>query len=53
MKNTLTEIQNILQGINSIVDEAKNQTSDLECKEAKSTQSEQKKEFKNNDGKLP
>ena len=44
MKATLTEMKNNLQGINSKVDEAENQISDLECKEAKNTQSEQKEE---------
>ena len=44
MKNTLTEIKNNLHGINSRKDEAKNQISDLEYKEAKNTQSEQQKE---------
>ena len=43
MKDTLTEMKNNLQGINSKVDEAENQISDLECKEAKNTQSEQQK----------
>ena len=52
MKDTLTEMKNNLQGINSKVDEAENQISDLECKEAKNTQSEQQKEkmiFENGD----
>ena len=35
MKDTLTEIKNNLQGVNSRVKEAKNQNSDLEYKEAK------------------
>ena len=39
MKDTLTEIKNNLHGINSRVDEAKNQISDLELKEAKNNQS--------------
>ena len=39
MKDTLIEIKNNLQGINSRVDEAKNQISDLELKEAKNNQS--------------
>ena len=43
MKNTLTERKNNLQGINSRVDEAKNQISDLEYKEEKNTQPEQQK----------
>ena len=44
MKDTLIEIKNNLQGINSKVDEAKNQINDLEHKEAKNNQSEQQKE---------
>ena len=36
-------MKNNLWGINNRVDEAKNQISDLEYKEAKATQSEQKK----------
>ena len=44
MKDTLIEIKNNLQGINSRVDEAENQLSDLEHKEAKNNQSEQKEE---------
>ena len=40
MKDTLIEIKNQLQEINSRVDEAKNQISDLEHKEAKNNQSE-------------
>ena len=44
MKDTLTEMKNNLQGINSRVYEAKNQISNLEYKEAKNTQSEQQKE---------
>ena len=43
MKDTLTENNN-LQGISSRVDEAENQISDLEYKEAKNTQSEQQEE---------
>ena len=35
MKDTLTEIQNNLQGNNSRVDEAENQINDLEHKETK------------------
>ena len=46
MKDTLTEMNNNLQGINSRVDEAKNQISNLEYKEAKDTQSDQQKEKK-------
>ena len=41
--HTLTEMKNNLQGINSTVDEAKNQISGLEYKKAKITQSEQQK----------
>ena len=41
MKDTLIEIRNNLQGNNSRVDEAKNQTNDLEHKEAKNNQLEQ------------
>ena len=41
MKVTVTEIKKSLQGINSGVDEAKNQIDDLEHKEAKNNQSEQ------------
>ena len=37
-------MKNNLQGINSRVDEAENQISDLEYKEAKNTQSEQQEE---------
>ena len=40
MKETLIDMNN-LQGINSSVDEAENQISDLEYKEAKNPQSEQ------------
>ena len=51
MKDTLTEIKNNLQGINSRVDEAKNQINDLEYKEAKNNQSEQQegKRIQNNE----
>ena len=42
VKDTLLEIKNNLQGNNSRVDEAENQINDLECKEAKNKQSEQK-----------
>ena len=46
MKDTLNEMKNNLQGINSRVDEAKNQISNLEYKEAKKNQTnEEKKEF--------
>ena len=41
MKDTLVEIKNNLQGINSRVDEVKNQINDLEHKEAKNNPSEQ------------
>ena len=44
MKDTLTEMKNPLQGINSTVDEAENQISNLEYKAAKNTQSEQQKQ---------
>ena len=44
MKDTLMEIKNDLQGINSRVDEAKNQTNNLEYKKAKNSQSKQQKE---------
>ena len=44
MKDTLIEIKNNLQGINSRVDEAENQISNLEYKAAKNTQSEQQKQ---------
>ena len=51
MKDALIEIKNNLQGNNSTVDEAKNQSNDLEHKEAKNNQSEEttirKKESKN------
>ena len=43
----INEIKNNLQGNNSRVDEAENQINDLECKEAKNTQSEQQVEKKN------
>ena len=48
MKETLVEIKNNLQGINSRVDEARNQISVLEHKEAKTTiqNSRKKKELK-------
>ena len=44
MKDTLTEMKNSLQGINSRKDEAKNQMNDLGYKEAKTTQQEQQEE---------
>ena len=40
-KDSLTEINNNLQGNNSRVDEAKNQINDLEHKEEQNNQSEQ------------
>ena len=43
-KDTLTEINNNLQGDNSRVDEANNQINDLEHKEAKNNQSEPEEE---------
>ena len=47
MKVTLSEIKKNLQGINSTVDEAKNQINDLEHKEAKTTNQNNKKKKKN------
>ena len=44
MKDTLIEINNNLWGIDSRVDEAKDQISNLEHKEAKTNQSEQQEE---------
>ena len=44
MKDTLTKMKNSVQGINSRVDKAKNQISDLEYKEAKNTLLEQEEE---------
>ena len=44
MKDTLIKIKNNLQGNNSTVDKAKNQINDLEYKEAKNNQSEQREE---------
>ena len=45
MNDTLTEMKNNLQGINSRIDDVKNQIRDLAYKEAKKpTQSEQRKE---------
>ena len=54
MKVILSEIKENLQGTNSRVDEAKNQISDLEHREEKNFQSEQKvkKELKNNEDRL-
>ena len=44
MKDTLIEIKNNLQGINSRVEEAKNEIRDLEHKKPKNNPSEQQKE---------
>ena len=44
MKNTLTEMKNMLQGISNGVDEAEDQIRDLEYKKTENTQSEQQKE---------
>ena len=44
IKNILTKMKNTLQGINSGVDEAKDEIRDLEDKEAKSTELEQQEE---------
>ena len=41
MTDTLTEIKNNLQGNNSRVNQAENQSNDMEHKEAKNNQSEQ------------
>ena len=41
MKDIVIEINNILQGNNSRVDEAKNQINDMQHKEAKNNQSGQ------------
>ena len=50
MMYTLNEMKNNLQGINSRVDEAKNQISDLEYKEPKNNQSErEEKRIQKND----
>ena len=46
MKDTLIEIKNNLQGINSRVDEAENQISNLKYEEAQNTQSEQQESKK-------
>ena len=45
--DTLMETKDTLQGINSRVDETKNQISNFKYKEAKNTQSEEQKEKKN------
>ena len=47
MKDTLAEMKNNLQGLNSRVDEAENQINDLEHKQAE--QQEEKKIQKNED----
>ena len=47
MKDTLTEIQNNLQGNNSRVDIAENQISDMEHKESKKTNQLEQQEKKN------
>ena len=47
MKNTLTEIKNILWGNNNWVDKAEDQVSDLEDKVAENTHTKQQKEKKN------
>ena len=44
MKDTLIKIKKNLQGNNNRMDETKNQTNDLEYKEAENKQSEQKEE---------
>ena len=44
MGNTLNEMKNILQGINSRVDETENRINNLEDKEAENAQSEQQEE---------
>ena len=44
MKDMLIEMKSNLQKINSRIDDAKNQISDVEYKEAKNTQSGQQKE---------
>ena len=46
MKYILTEMKTMLQGINSRINEAKNQISNLEYKEAKNSQSKHQKEKK-------
>ena len=55
MKITLSKIKKNLQGINSGVDEAKNQINDLEHKEEKKTfnqDSKKKKRIQQNEGRL-
>ena len=44
MKDTLTEINSTLQGFNSCIAEAEDQTSSLKDKGAQNTQSKQQKE---------
>lgn len=44
IKDTLTEMKNNSQGIDSRIDDANNQISDLEYKKEKNTQSEQQKD---------
>ena len=44
MKNTLTDMKNILQGINNGVNEAEDHIRVLENKKAENTQSEQREE---------
>ena len=44
MRNILTEMKTILQGINSGADEAEDQIRDLEGKKPENIQSEQQKE---------
>lgn len=44
MKDTIAKMKNNLQGFNSRVDEAENQVSNLEYKEAENTQSKQQRE---------
>ena len=44
MKDTLNEMKNNFQGINSRVDEADNQINDMEHNETKNNQSEQQEE---------
>ena len=52
MKDTLTETKNILQGINSRVDEAENQISNLEHKEAINNHLEKQEDKKNQKKKM-
>jgi len=48
MKNSITEIENTLGGINSRLEEAKEQTSDLEDRVMESNQAEQERGKNNN-----